>query len=1206
MGWTSAATCSLLALLCVSAASSALSLSDRGTPDEAHWGLRIASSAALRDEPVGRSAGKSSATRSMASDDRQVTAVKDVSTSRGGDGNAPVQRSELRLPVTSGVQLEDYDDSTEAAAANAEGTTSILDLVASVSASGNRTTPEDEESEEEEEDEYGSTDDVDDRDTMSEPPETDQRTVSTVTPAKVIADSEVGNALPKEGVRTSPDINAEASGVVESQTTDSIMMGLADASPTTIASDADSGPTSSTTSVAIESTNVPVSSTDATTTVKADAVFPQTDPTADPKTSTATATSVTNSSDPADANAAATEIVIVTANVQVEMAPKAIPKKSGFLITKPKSKSGNSTKSSSNSTATTSRSTAKTTPRPAVQTKVSTSKASAKPVNPTSSPATAVSTKASTSKPSAKPGNPTSSPALAMSTEASATKTSTKPTPITTTTTAPALSAAPVTKGNLTISLTKSVETSNAVFENGTREVEDLGPTEATLNPTTTAVATEPTTTRDYQPEVNDFLNQLTSRLLPVATRFLGDGNLTSDCVTHLWKLYQGIRRQDAWALRLITASGILPANLFEGSLSNLGSYEQCLRTKILGREGDADLQGQYCTLYFRAPELLVNRTMAQFNAIGEMKGRRSFLSWERNPRGFANSDIRLGVCIPSGCSEDDMNFLANAVLRDYGAKATVQDCRVETPFAISELQIGILCALGGSVGLVLLATLVELCLICCSKPKDLEPKREGVPVKIVKCFSLVHNTKNLLNIESSIDCPKRPVRFVYGVKVFMAMWIILGHSYYTANFQTLHSGFQIMDLYSQVHAQLLGSAFYAISTFFFLSGFVLSYFMRRTKEDSIMRPFLGIYVFSVIRRYLRLTVPAMVVVLCFFLFPLFIAGPQDKDLMGQEQKGCYENWWTIMAQIVNFVPTEKRCMQQYWYISSDMQIYLVAVPLALIFVRSPACGFSLALLLSVLCSVAAGLVTYMKDLKPAVAYTIDDFSRNLETAEFVHELPYSNLATYFLGVVSGYCAATWNKTCINKVLQAFLWILALALNIFLVFVPYAWNRSDTEDLKQLYASFYGGSYRYLWGLSWCWIAYACATERGGILYRFLSWNPFVVLGRLTFGVYLAQYVVFLARLGVTTTPLQVNEFLQVKDSLGVAAISYFFAYLLHVVYEAPVNGIARLIFRFHTIRRSSNKPQPIPPESDSSLPPPEPPTPPPTEPKTINNGQEP
>lgn len=74
---------------------------------------------------------------------------------------------------------------------------------------------------------------------------------------------------------------------------------------------------------------------------------------------------------------------------------------------------------------------------------------------------------------------------------------------------------------------------------------------------------------------------------------------------------------------------------------------------------------------------------------------------------------------------------------------------------------------------------------------------------------------------------------------------------------------------------------------------------------------------------------------------------------------------------------------------------------------------------------------------------------------------------------------------------------------------------------------------------------------------------------------------------------LKTNAGFQVKDSLGVAAISYFLAYLLHVVYEAPVSGITGMIFKFHTRRKPANKP---PPQSESPLPPPEPPTPPPPE----------
>ncbi|XP_064458647.1 nose resistant to fluoxetine protein 6-like [Ornithodoros turicata] len=711
----------------------------------------------------------------------------------------------------------------------------------------------------------------------------------------------------------------------------------------------------------------------------------------------------------------------------------------------------------------------------------------------------------------------------------------------------------------------------------------------------TTGSSLETTTIKDYQAEFSEIIASVTQRVLPFATRFLGDSKLSSACGSQLFRLYNGLRRQDAWALKMLTANGLLPTNVFEGGLSNLGSYEQCLHTMLPANDGQADIKGQYCTLLFRPPKLFYNRTAQQFNSIGEMLGRRGYHNWEQDPRGYATSDIRVGVCTPSGCSEEDFNYIAHAFLSEYGAKATVRGCRVDEEVEISMAHIGIFCVLGFSVGLVILATLVEICIACCRSHRE-DPKHESLPVRIVQCFSLIHNTQKLLMTSQSMDCPRAPIRFVYGVKVIMAFWVILGNSYYTSNYQTLHTGYSILDLYSQVHAQLVANAFYAVSTFFFLSGFVLAYFMRINKQESCNRSFLGIYALSVVRRYLRLTIPAMAVVMCFFLFPLFISGPQDQDLLGQEQDGCYKNWWTIFAQIVNFIPTEDRCMQQYWYISSDMQVFLAAVPLSLIFVRSPACGFSLAVLLSIICSAAAGIVTYMKNLRPTVIFTMTDFSRNLETAELVHELPYSNLSTYFMGVLAGYSAAAFRKASMNKVLQGILWILALSMNVFLVFVPYMWNRSDTEELEQLYAAFYGGCYRYAWGLSWAWIAYACATGRGGFIGKFLSWSAFVALGRLALGVYLVQYLVFLAKMGITRNPTEVNEFMQVKDTLGVTVISYFFAYLLYIIYEAPVTGIAKLIFTFH----GDLKPQPMMPPTPGQTTGEQPTAQPTTEPKSV------
>ncbi|XP_049515997.1 nose resistant to fluoxetine protein 6-like [Dermacentor silvarum] len=1096
MGWPSAAMLLLVvALLCIAA---------RGP---------LAAEAAATKQPA-----KFESTRTTTALPAS-TAAKLRAAPTDDDGKNDVQDR----PVTSGVELEDYDDAADELPST--------DLKART---GGSATPAEGSDDDDEDDDYDSTDDFEDAEAGPTEP-SESTTSSTPTTAKAASATAAAeeNAVTKSS-EPMPQATANLTNVstvpTSQASTTNASASSVPATTTTTTTTAATSPTGrvTTTTVPSGASTVSVTSTEGSTTLKDDATT-----NVESTTSLADSTiSVRSTTENPDVSTAVNDGSDVTVKPEIE------PEFSGdnqiaAYQGAASSLSVTAVESTTSSTTTTESSTTESTTTESTTTASTTTESTT-----TESTTTELTTQSTTTESMTAEGTTTETTTTETSTmESSSDEVSTN--------------AESTTESDSTTSseMTTTVSEAEGSAASGMREMEDLD----AAGGTTTQSTPEITTVRDYEPDLNAVINQFMTQILPLTTRFLSDTNVSADCVNHLWKVYQGFRRQDAWALRLITSSGLIPANLFEGSLSNLGSYEQCLRTKSVGSEGELEIQGRYCSLFFRPPPLYYNRTTEQFKAIGEMQH---------------ECRTRIEVLF----------------VQEYGARAIVKNCRVEEPFTMSDLQIGILCALGGSVGLVLLATLVEICLFCCSNHKVSDPKYDVVPVKVVKCFSLVHNTRRLISTHFDTNCPRKPVRFVYGVKVFMMLWIILGHSYYTSNFQTLHSGYRIMDLYSMVHAQLLGSAFYAVSTFFFMSGFVLAYFMRQSKDETIMRPFLALYVFAVVRRYLKLTIPAMVVVLCFFLFPLFISGPQDQDLMGQEQEGCNENWWTIMAQIVNFVPSEKRCMQQYWYISSDMQIFLVAVPMSIIFVRSPACGFSLALLLSVLASVAAGLVTYMKDLKPSIAFTIDDFSRNLETAEFVHELPYSNLATYFMGILSGYCAATWSKACINKVLQAFLWILALCLNVFLVFVPYAWNRCETDDLKQLYAAFYGGSYRYLWGLSWCWIAYACATGRGGILSRFLSWNPFVVLGRLTFGVYLIQYVVFIARQGVSTNTLQVNEFLQVKDSLGVAVISYFFAYLLHVVYEAPVAGVTRMIFQFHKIRKpgggSKKRPQQPQPES--------------------------
>ncbi|KAG0429389.1 hypothetical protein HPB47_023704 [Ixodes persulcatus] len=142
--------------------------------------------------------------------------------------------------------------------------------------------------------------------------------------------------------------------------------------------------------------------------------------------------------------------------------------------------------------------------------------------------------------------------------------------------------------------------------------------------------------------------------------------------------------------------------------------------------------------------------------------------------------------------------------------------------------------------------------------------------------------------------------------------------------------------------------------------------------------------------------------------------------------------------------------------------------------------------------------------------------------------------------------------------IQGFLWTVSLACMTFMVFCSWPWNNMKLPSRTG--SALYSPLHKDAWALSLFWITFACATGRGGIVNGFLSWRAFVVPSRLTYSVYLIHYLVYLARSGVSTVPLQLHEFLQFKDFLGVAVLSYLLGYLLYLIAEAPTANIEKIL----------------------------------------------
>ncbi|KAL3173166.1 hypothetical protein MRX96_012298 [Rhipicephalus microplus] len=75
------------------------------------------------------------------------------------------------------------------------------------------------------------------------------------------------------------------------------------------------------------------------------------------------------------------------------------------------------------------------------------------------------------------------------------------------------------------------------------------------------------------------------------------------------------------------------------------------------------------------------------------------------------------------------------------------------------------------------------------------------------------------------------------------------------------------------------------------------------------------------------------------------------------------------------------------------------------------------------------------------------------------------------------------------------------------------------------------------------------------------SWKGFVPLARLTYGVYLLQGVFLLLRMALVKTRFNLDDFFQLTNTLGIIGISYYFAYLLFLLCDAPIENIYEHFF---------------------------------------------
>ncbi|KAH9377649.1 hypothetical protein HPB48_000866 [Haemaphysalis longicornis] len=107
-------------------------------------------------------------------------------------------------------------------------------------------------------------------------------------------------------------------------------------------------------------------------------------------------------------------------------------------------------------------------------------------------------------------------------------------------------------------------------------------------------------------------LKGVVASVVPVLQRSFAHANVSARCTGAFMDLSRRILSMDMAAWRFLDATGKFPSGILEGTLGDLGAYDECLASRLNGADGhDAPLKslfvpsyrGQYCSVFLRPKE---------------------------------------------------------------------------------------------------------------------------------------------------------------------------------------------------------------------------------------------------------------------------------------------------------------------------------------------------------------------------------------------------------------------------------------------------------------------------------------------------------------------------------------------------------------------------------------------------------------------------
>lgn len=664
------------------------------------------------------------------------------------------------------------------------------------------------------------------------------------------------------------------------------------------------------------------------------------------------------------------------------------------------------------------------------------------------------------------------------------------------------------------------------------------------------------------------------------------------------------------------------PVGLMDGSLTDTGSYQGCVNLKT-----SSGSRANYCLIAFRPlvesrpPFHMISKRL---NGLSEVfPGKHMFHDLLDKAQFFNYIYLKTGVCVPQECTASDVQQVANRIANQlalmpgpvkcfsrslYEHEESGYDVQVidNQPVQVSidaplnqEQSVAIMLVIG-FFSVVLFSTAwhaIELGSnnairdrgTCsgeysetCIMNKQIDPKTEqdnrlvdipvnkrGIGLKNIafNYFSAISNAKEFFDTspkENEITC-------LHGMRVLTMIWIILVHTLQYNEWSGFTRVFEIVNILQNPILHPLYNANYVVDNFFFMSGLLTGYTIWLANKGGCYSLSLTS---SIVGRYLRLTPQVFLVSLLYILLPLAGHGPFWYDVTNDASRFCQKNWWINLLHLQAFYKGDEMCNLVSWWISVDMLYYLVAMVLIYMSLNKK---HSQALMYTALivagCTAISAYRHYFGNFTPNNLGTVPQVGEvwtnyivNFFWSPFPHAYP------FLLGLWIGHALANNKWKQVIREWSSSGAIMATSSLMLVTMSSHIWMSGAVELGDQYISTIYNSLCIFIWATAFAWIIVACHYGCYPLLNQVLSIQPFVIISKASFIIYLSHMLIVRQFFGSSNFVIEVSTTTLSYVIIGNITLSIAFGILLCITFEGPCMKFQKFVTRW--IKSTGNSSQ--------------------------------